>query len=138
MVWLSLSPCPTHGSDSRSNRRHVQHTQWDALKGGGDETIFRAPPLSLSVSLSLLPSLSPSPSPYIFSLTLAVIRDVHHCTLATDAEHWVGILDVAHKQLVVVEHPGRAVNHLGGTDEPGTSDPWITTEERESVIKHGR
>ena len=91
----------------------------------------------LSPTLSLLPSLSPSLSPSIFSLTLAVIRDVHHRTLATDTEHWVGVLDVAHEQLVVVEHPGRAVNDLGGPDEPRASDPWITAEERESVIKHG-
>ena len=118
MVWLSLSPYLTHGSDFQSDIRHVQHTQWVALRGETKQCL--EPLLSLPLS----------PPPQHIILTLAVIRDVHHSTLAADTEHWVGVLNVAHEQLVVVEHPGWAVNHLGGADEPGASDPWIATERK--------
>ena len=61
-------------------------------------------------------------------LTLAVVGDVEDGTLATDTPHGICVLDVAHEEFMIVEHPCGVVHYLTGTHKPGTFDPWVTTE----------
>lgn len=58
-------------------------------------------------------------------LTLGVVVDKEHSTLSDDAPHGVGVLDVAHKQLLVQEHSGGEVAHLLRTHKPRPSEPWV-------------
>ena len=58
-------------------------------------------------------------------LTFAVVSGKEHGTLPDDAPHWVGILDIAHEQLLVQEHSGGEVGHLLRTHEPRSPEPGV-------------
>lgn len=66
-------------------------------------------------------------SPTESLLTLGVVVDKQHGTLPDDAPHGVGVLDVAHEQLLVQEHSGGEVAHLLRTHKPRPSEPRVIT-----------
>ena len=62
------------------------------------------------------------------SLTPEVVSYEEHCTLSDDAAHWVRVLDIAHEQLMFVEHPRGRMGHLVWPHKPGAMEPRVITD----------
>ena len=61
------------------------------------------------------------------SLTPEVVSYEEHCTLSDDAAHWIRVLDIAHEQLMFVEHPRGWVGHLVRPHKPRAMEPRVIT-----------
>ena len=61
-------------------------------------------------------------------LTPEVVSYEEHCALSDDAAHWVRVLDIAHEQLMFVEHPRGRMGHLVRPHKPGAMEPRVITD----------